>query len=454
MLLLALAHSCACSRPTPIVVIAVDTLRADHLSVYGYPRDTSPEIAGLAADAIVFTRAFTTAPKTSPAFASMFTGLYPFRHGLERLGQALAEENVTAAELLAARGYRTAAFVSSTVMIDRLSDLGQGFAVWDDLVPQREANRDNFERTADATVAATLEWLRGSAHARRSFFLLTHLIDPHGPYSPPGGFRRRFQRGGGRRLEQSKVPAFQRLPDAHTVGDYVDAYDAEILFADTEIGRLLADLRERGIYDEALIVLTADHGESFGSDGVYFRHGPTLAEATTRIPLIVKPPGNPRGAGPRFRDDVVSLVDLLPTLLDYAGTPVPDDLDGRSLRPLIESDASFSGRVVFSSRRSGGSMRLAAHGPRTTLRDSVPRERIETSRALGGSRADATEWHLLDEALDEQARKIIDHRLPFDVDWRYRPTDKEFVREFVAEHNARAATAEDLRALRRLGYIE
>jgi arylsulfatase A-like enzyme len=435
-------------------VIALDTLRADHLSVYGYARETSPEIARFANDAFVFTRAFTTAPKTSPAFASMFTGLYPYRHGLERLGQALAPDNLTAAELLRAEGYHTAAFVSSTVMIDRLSDLGQGFDVWDDFVPTRETNRDNFERTADATVDSAIDWLRPRSAAQRRLLLLTHLIDPHGPYSAPSGFRRRFQRGGGRRLAQTVVPAFQRLPDARTLGDYVDAYDAEILFADAQIGRLLTHLRETGIYDAALVMLTADHGESFGSDGVYFRHGRTLAEATTRIPLIVKPPATTRIEGPRFRDDVVSLVDLLPTLLDYAGVPMPDDLDGRSLRPILESNGSFENRVVFSSRGSEASVLVAAHGPRTTLRDTVPRKRIESSKALGGSRADAQEWQLLDTALDEHARGITEHRLPFLVEWRYHPTDKEFVREFVMTHNEQWATSDDLSALRRLGYIE
>jgi arylsulfatase A-like enzyme len=121
------AHPPASSGP-PIVLFTVDTVRADHLSLYGYDRDTAPSLTRLAQDAVTFTRAFTPAPKTTPAFASMFTGSYPHRHGLQLLGQELAAENRTAAELLAEQGYDAAAFVSSTVMIDRLSGLAQGFA--------------------------------------------------------------------------------------------------------------------------------------------------------------------------------------------------------------------------------------------------------------------------------------------------------------------------------------
>jgi arylsulfatase A-like enzyme len=443
-----------CKPATPVFLLTVDTLRPDHLPVYGYDRDTAPAISRLAEDGMVFTRAFTTSPKTSPAYASMFTGLYPHEHGLMRLGQALPGQNETLAELLDAAGYLSGGFVSSTVMIDRLSDLGQGFTIWDDRMPVKELHRDNFERHAPQTIDSALTWLDSLAMRREPFFLFVHLIDPHGPYTPPANYRARFRRGGGPKLAVDVIPAFQRLSGATTLGDYIDAYDGEIAHADEALGLLFDRLRDDGLYDEALIIVTSDHGESFGSDGVYFRHGVTLAEASTRIPLIIKPP-HARSLGPQFSDSTVSLVDIVPTVLDYLGLAPRDDLAGQSLRPLVEGRGSDNERVVFSSRKVHGVWRVAAHGRERTLRDVTPS--VDGSAARGPGRGPKTlepgDRELLSEALAEHLRDRAAPRRNFDSEWRYRATDKTFVRRFVEVHNS-ALGIDDARNLRSLGYLE
>ncbi|MBC8292890.1 MAG: sulfatase-like hydrolase/transferase [Proteobacteria bacterium] len=227
----------------PILLLTVDALRADHLSIYGYPRDTAPALTRLAEDAVVFERAFTPCPRTSPAYASLFTGKYPHGHGLRQLGQELAGENLTLAELLAGAGYSSRGFVSSTVLVGQLSGLDQGFDAWDDLLPVRERNRENYQRIAADTVASVARELDGGWQPG---FLFLHLIDPHGPYAAPEP--RSFAPGPAAAasglFEPSLVPEYQRLDQRPRLRDYIDAYDAEISYADAGLGRLLGRLRQ------------------------------------------------------------------------------------------------------------------------------------------------------------------------------------------------------------------
>ena len=454
----------------PIILVAVDTLRPDHLPIYGYTKKTAPALTNLAESSVVFDRAFTTAPKTAPAFASLFTGMYPHRHGLRILGQELHEENVTLAERLAAAGYDTAGFVSSTVMIDRLSGLAQGFGHWDDRMPSRELNRDNYERTARGTMDAALAWLSATAEAPAPFFLFVHLIDPHGPYLPPSMFRVRFARRQGPEIDPAKVPEFQRLPGAEVVGDYLDAYDGEVNYADFELGRLMTELIDREILDEALVIFTADHGESFGEDGFWFRHGKTLHEVSTRIPLVVKPPGgrlesvDPRSAG------TVSLIDLAPTILDYAGLDAPTDLDGLSLRPVLEGRSAARERIVFSERWLPGRRSWAAHFERGTLYlsgcadgasegseacDETYLGRLSSGKLIEIDKQTATRSQLR-TAVDAFSARATASSPPFRVKWRYRPADKKFVKRFVDQHNLEWENLSDAdyESLEKLGYVD
>src|ERR1700687_1337152 len=203
----------ACTRAPsesagPIVLIVVDTLRADHVTCYGYPRPTTPSICRLAADGATFERAYTPRTATTPAIASLFTGLYPHRHGVRRLYQALPAEMQTLAERLHAGGYKTGGFVSSFVMVRDFSGFDRGFDVYDDFVATPETFRENFERGAHDTVDQALAWLRMVGPRA---FLFVHLIEPHGPYTPPAPFAARFALpADGPRV--ADVPEYQKIP--------------------------------------------------------------------------------------------------------------------------------------------------------------------------------------------------------------------------------------------------
>ena len=466
--------SCRGNQSPPIVLLTVDTLRADHLATYGYRRTTDPNLQRLARDAVVFDRAFTPRGKTTPAYASMMTGLYPYRHGVRRLGVELAPENRTLAETLQAHGYTTAGFVSSTVMIARLSSMDQGFRTWDDRMPRRERNRDNYERPAEATSDAVLAWL--SSAPRRSL-LFVHLIDPHGPYlAPPSASARFSSSGPSHRLMSREVPGHQRIEGRETLADYVDAYDTEVLYADQQLGRIVAALRERGLYDRALVIFTADHGEALGDHDVYFRHGYALYDDCLRVPLLIKPPyGRGPAVAPRW-SGAVSLVDIFPTVLDYSGAEVSGagvdgDVDGVSLRSIVEGRGGDSQRLVYSSRkRSRGSNYGIHHADGSLVAQDCGRDDGDAENPWPCSiayfdadadplqqnpQAETPEGMGWETALQDRIRTLRSHSLSFRPRVLYDVGDKAFVRDFMADHNGNAdLLPEDAEALRSLGYLD
>ncbi len=469
----------ACSKPAPVFLLTIDTLRADHLSSYGYDRQTSPNIDALARDSTVFDSCFAVRGRTTPSYASMMTGLYPYKHGVTSLGIGLAEENLTLAERLTTDGYATSAFVSSTVMIGRLSGLNQGFEVWNDHMPDREANRNNFERTADQTIAGAAVWL-GSAP--RKSFLFIHLIDPHSPYMPPAPFDTRFQGGSTQPINDRDVHSAARLAGKRTLGQYVSAYDGEIAFADAQLGKLIDGIKAAGLYDDALIIFTADHGESLGEHGSYFRHGTHLHDDTVRVPLMVKPPRGD-GRGRERWHGAVSPIDIVPTVLDYLGVEgAGDGIDGTSLRGIVAGRDGDGTRVVFSSTSVGTTTLWAAHrtdgsliatecpagevggsqGPRR------PRGREHSRLACGAAYFDTEKdpAHLspirtgdahdrLESALAGKLAAQRVYKRPFKVERLYNPSDKGFVEEFIRDHNRdfAAPTREDIENLKSLGYL-
>jgi arylsulfatase A-like enzyme len=458
----------ACSRPTPVVIVAVDALRADHLSSYGYHREADKAVTGYMNESVVFLRAFTPWPRTTAAFSSLMTGRYPYRHGVKHLGQALPEQNVTLAELLASKGYATAGFVSSTVMISGLSDLDQGFEVWDDIMPSREDNRDNYERKAEQTVDAAIEWLKD---APRKMFLFVHLIDPHGPYSAPGDYGSRYTSVVGRPMEPGSVPRFQKLEGADTIEDYVDAYDSEIAYTMEHVERLFDALRDEGVYDRALIMMTADHGESLGEHGSFFRHGETLNDPSVRVPLVIKAPGGRSAEVPPRYGAAVSLVDMLPTVADFLELGRPVKWDGRSLKGAVLGQVPRRTRVVFSSRVVPGQpARWGVHRADGSLLvegcpGKIDNRRDECSVAYFNSRLDPSQVRPIRHGprVEQLQRKVTwfrkkasSYELPFEVERRYRPSQKGFVKDFVARHNEarQGPTPDQLDGLRSLGYLE
>jgi choline-sulfatase len=292
-------------RPPSLVLVTLDTTRADRLEPYGATGVSTPTLARLARDGVLFEAAYAVAPITLPSHATIFTGLYPPEHGVRNNGiHFLAPEIETLAERLARRGYQTGAFVSAAVL-ERRFGLDQGFEVYDDDLSQgRERHpRGVPDRPAEVTVRAAREWLDGIEHAR-PFFLWVHLYDPHAPYSPPPPWRDRFRDR---------------------------PYDGEIAYTDEQLGKLLAHARLDAA-EEVVVSVLADHGESLGEHGEQ-THALLVYDATLRIPWLLRYPGAPPGL--RFRP-AVDHADVLPTLLGLLGLPSEPKLPGRDLAPFLE----------------------------------------------------------------------------------------------------------------------
>jgi arylsulfatase A-like enzyme/Tfp pilus assembly protein PilF len=296
-------------RRDNVLLITLDTTRADHLGCYGWSRARTPHFDRLAAEGVRFEHAFASAPITLPSHASILTGLYPPAHGVRNNGNFyLAERFQTLATLLHGQGYRTAAFVSSFIL-DRRYGLARGFDVYDDRIEGAQPGVISLgaERRGDRTSHALSLWLESYAAAPSApFFAWLHLYDPHEPYRPPPPFRDLF----------ADAP-----------------YDGEIAFDDAIVASILDKLGRLGLLDHTLIAVVADHGESLGEHGEE-THSMFVYDAAIRVPLLLWRPGTLPGG--TVVQDPVRTIDLAPTLLDLVGAPALPRIDGRSLLPLVE----------------------------------------------------------------------------------------------------------------------
>jgi arylsulfatase A-like enzyme/Tfp pilus assembly protein PilF len=297
-----------------VVLITIDTLRADRLSSFGSPVKT-PNIDRLATEGVLFTNASTTVPFTFPAHSSIMTGTYPPFHGVrENVGYYLGDESTTLAQTLAAAGWQTAGFVSAFVLDSRWG-IARGFEhYFDDFDPGafEDANMASVQRPGTETIAAALGWLDGAQQgpkADQPFFLWLHLFDAHDPYTPPEPFR-------------SQYPG--------------QPYEAEVAYTDSLVGGFVDELGARGLMDRSLVVLTADHGEGLGDHGENF-HGYFVYDSTVHVPLVFRFPGR-APAGKRVAT-AVSHVDIVPTILDLTAQEIPQRLQGRSLLTTLGSEA-------------------------------------------------------------------------------------------------------------------
>ena len=307
--------ACACTgcgrdgttfEKAPIVLISIDTLRSDHLPAYGYRGVETPALDALRRDAILFERAYSHVPLTLPSHASILTGLLPPEHGVRDNGgyPFEAAKHPYLPKLLHEAGYATAAFVSSFVLHGS-TGLSTGFDVYDQGPPGVEARAELVERPGAETVRLAIDWLRGrSSEDEHPFFLFVHLYDPHTPYKPPEPFAARYRD---------------------------KPYDGEIAAADAAVGTLLDALKEKGIYDRAIILLLSDHGEGLGDHGEE-GHGIFLYREALQVPLLLKLPGG-KSAGEAVAAPA-QLADIAPTLLALTGQPVPKEMIGASLLGL------------------------------------------------------------------------------------------------------------------------
>ncbi len=398
------------ARPRNILLVTLDTTRPDHLGCYGDRAARTPNIDKIAAEGVRFDRAYSPVPLTLPSHASILTGLYPPGHGIRNNGRALAEGVRTLAEILKARGYASAAFVSSFSLDSRFG-LDRGFDVYDDdLGSASPYKTENAERRAEETSARASRWL--GQNAGRPFFCWVHFFDPHLPYDPPEPYKDEFR-------------------DA--------PYDGEIAYMDRSVGALRERLEELGHGGDTLIVVAGDHGEGLG-DKVEIGHGLFLYEETVRVPLIVRRPGSrPR---PRTVDAAVRLVDVAPTILDLAS--------------LRSEAAAMSGRSLVPWMDGKGGPGLDA-----LLETAYPRDNFGWSELAGlvsgpWKYIQAPKPELYDLAGDASERSnLFGPSSARAADMR-RALERELARAAgaaAAKPGGAAARSEDLDRLRSLGYV-
>ena len=305
----------AAKQPAPppaspnVLLITIDTLRADHLGCYGYKEIKTPNIDSLAADSIRFEKAFTPVPITLPAHTALLTGTYPMYNGLHDFsGNKLNPKQPTLATILKHNGYTTGAVVGSAVLDSRFG-LNQGFDFYYDhfdFSRLLETNLDAMERPGNVVMDEALAWL--SKNAKKKFMLWVHLYDPHAPYRPPPPYDQQYK---------------------------AQPYDGEVAFADSQVGRLLRALKQQGIYRNTIIILAGDHGEGLGEHGEK-THGFFIYNSTLHVPMLIKMPSNQR-LSPRPDSRPVSLVDVAPTVLSALKINVPTEVQGRNLLPGLQN---------------------------------------------------------------------------------------------------------------------
>lgn len=402
----------ACGRPfdpahEDIVLVVVDTLRADHLGAYGYGRGTSPRLDALARQATVFDSAWSAAPWTLPSVMSIMTSRYPSSHRVENDGLKLASDVPTLAETLNKAGYATGGFVAH-VYVSSAFGFDRGFQVFDDFGLSRPGYRleAGMEPTADKVTDAALAWL--GRQGRKPVFLLVHYFDPHWPYDPPERYRTLFPDAYAGPLDARYDSISRYLDPMVTIpADYreflIDRYDGEIRFVDDEIGRLLDGIAASGRAPRTWVIVTADHGEEFKDHGS-MGHGRRLYEETVHVPLVIGRPAA-GAAPPHARPDPAGRVsvpaggiDLFPTIAALAGVPTPAGLQGESLVPLLRARPGGPGGAGPPADRPlvCETIRLNAH------LKAVRRERLKLIQSMDENRAE-----LYDLAADPLERRDL-----------------------------------------------
>jgi len=348
LLVVAVVSLSGCMRSgqhdTNVVFISIDTLRADHLSCYGYDRNTSPNIDLLAAEGHRFAHAYTSIPTTLPAHTAMFTSHYPSESVVRKNGDIASDLLVTLPEILQAQGYATVGFVSSLPLNPRFG-LNQGFDSYEGVTGQPS-------RRAEDTLKSVRHWFEQRDDQR--FFLFVHLFDPHSRYRAPQRFREQFSAPESAPVKFGFVRDHSILTDDAIVSA-IAGYDAEISYADWAVGELLSMLEGAGVAERTLVVLVSDHGESldelFERYDYAFDHGEFLYRHQLNVPLIIRLPGQ---AGKQRRSGVydtpVSTIDVMPTILDILGIAAPENIAGRTLLPALYGE-TLGERPVFSERR-------------------------------------------------------------------------------------------------------
>lgn len=352
LLLAACAALGGCSGdPRPnLVLVTIDTLRADRVSAYGYELPTTPEIDALAAQGVLFERAIAASSATAPAHATMMTSLPVRRHTVSYLNGKTRLEGPTLASRLREAGWTTGAFVGNYMLQPR-TGFDAGFDVFDsDLRSYARDDSAFFERQAEFTGARALEWIAGLGE--EPFFLWLHLQDPHGPYRPPPAEQGRFTLKGREdeaplpvlddRYGFEGIPSYIAEPVLRYAREYEGRYADELHYADRWLGKVLRSIDAHPNGRDAVVLLTADHGEAMGEGGFYYVHSHITTPEIAHVPFVLRAPG----IAPGRRGELASHLDVLPTLLELAGVVVPPEAQGLALGPYLREERALPERTV------------------------------------------------------------------------------------------------------------
>jgi len=405
----------AASHPN-IVLVTLDTTRADRMGFLGSGRGLTPNLDALARRATVFSRVYAQVPLTTPSHATILTGTYPQFNHVNYMGDALGQDVPSLPELLHQSGYRTAAFVGALVLdpLKLAPGFDRGFDVYDAGFHRRHPDEDNYhslERRGEEVLKRASAWL--NKRPRGPFFLWVHLYDPHDPYTPPEPFRSRYK---------------------------LNPYDGEIAYTDAIVGRLIAELRVHNVFDQSVIAVMADHGEAFGEHGES-HHGIFLYDETIHVPLLIKVPGQ---SAARRVETRVGLVDVAPSLLEAAHLPVSKAMQGHSVLPSATANRSPGNsnqeRAIYS--ESGYGHLSFGWSP------------LRSWRLNEYLYVDAPERELYDQMVDEAAAHNLASRLNAVADTA-RAQMAEFRRNTsVAGATKTQLTVEQRESLHALGYLE
>jgi len=376
-LLVTLSVLGACGRSElNVVLVSIDTLRADALGVYGGPVPT-PALDGIAAEGTLFEHAQAHAPETMPSHASLFTGRDVQRHGVVKNGIVLASDVPTLAESFRAAGYATAAFVSSFALDPRFG-LARGFDLVDAEFSRKKESIshrlgfaaqhefEGYDRRAGETRELAAAWL---AEVEEPFFLFVHFFDPHAPYTGGAGILPHVPRRFARELSAERITRARAAHpelDQRALEKILRHYQAEVVYADVQVAALLHSLEARGLRDRTLVVVTADHGEGLGQHGT-LDHAPQVYDEQLRVPLLIRWPG--RIAAGRRIATPVGLVDVSPTVAELAGVTPPPDADGRSLAGSLLGEEDPAARPILGRRRHYEKVVNGHRGTRFFVRD-------------------------------------------------------------------------------------
>ena len=442
------------SAQPAVLLISIDTLRPDHLGIYGYERDTSPAIDSWFEDGAVYERAFATESRTPPSVASMLTGRLPQEHRVRLFYQKLMPQVATIPDVLP-ETYQSAGFVANAVLSDEALGVASRFDHFEDKVDRPALYSKNVERSAESLTDAVLSWLEEKYDPSRPLFLWVHYMDPHSPYLPPQNFEKRgYTHDGEHLVEASRLARnnIQRAEAEHEEAQVdalisIDAYDEEIAYTDSEIGRLLEAWSRIADPDNSLSILTADHGESMLEHQIYFVHGYQVYDELVRVPMLVRAPG----VDPGSNDRLVSIIDVLPTVAGFALVDPPEGLSGIDLR---RSTAAPDRTVFAEATYVENHWRAAWSGNekwmlQTDLWSAEPKRGFYYDMIKDPGELDPQPW-------DENSKhaQLLRAQVGSDPDPAGMPNSRRKSRDPGSPNHAAKLLRDQLEKLRALGYVD